>query len=70
MTANAPVAASRRGAPRLTAAVAAIARNTFREAVRDRVLYLLLVFALILIAASRLKVVRTIGRPFRNAISS
>jgi ABC-type transport system involved in multi-copper enzyme maturation permease subunit len=34
--------------------IAAIASNTFREAVRDRVLYNLIVFALLLIAASYL----------------
>ena len=32
--------------------VAAIALNTFREAVRDRVLYNLIVFALLLIATA------------------
>ncbi|HEX7317870.1 MAG TPA: ABC transporter permease subunit [Pyrinomonadaceae bacterium] len=43
-------AAQRRGAPRASAAarVAAIARNTFREAVRDRVLYNLVLFVLLL----------------------
>ena len=39
-----------RDAPRASAAVRAIALNTFREAIRDRVLYLLLVFAVLLIA--------------------
>jgi ABC-type transport system involved in multi-copper enzyme maturation permease subunit len=34
-------------------AIAAIARNTFREAVRDRVLYLLLFFGLFVFGASR-----------------
>jgi len=33
--------------------VLAIARNTFREAVRDRVVHLLFVFSLVLIAGSR-----------------
>jgi len=42
-------------------AVLAIALNTFREAIRDRVLYLLLVFALILIAVSRLLSLLTVG---------
>jgi ABC-type transport system involved in multi-copper enzyme maturation permease subunit len=42
-------------------AVAAIARNTFREAVRDRVLYLLLAFALVLIVASRAISLLTVG---------
>jgi ABC-type transport system involved in multi-copper enzyme maturation permease subunit len=49
------------GAPRLGAAVSAIALNTFREAIRDRVLYLLLVFALILIGVSRLLSLLTVG---------
>ena len=42
-------------------AVLAIALNTFREAVRDRVLYLLLVFALLMIASSRVVGVLTVG---------
>ena len=41
--------------------VAAIARNTFREAVRDRVLYLLLFFALGLILLSRVLSLITVG---------
>jgi len=45
------MSASRRG--RSAMAVQGIALNTFREAVRDRILYLLLVFALLLIAVSR-----------------
>lgn len=48
-------------APPLPAAVLAIALNTFREAIRDRVLYLLLVFALILIGVSRLLSLLTVG---------
>jgi ABC-type transport system involved in multi-copper enzyme maturation permease subunit len=52
---------TRRSAPPLTAAIAAIALNTFREAIRDRVLYLLLVFALILIGVSRLLSLLTVG---------
>jgi len=51
----------RRGAPGPGAAVAAIALNTFREAIRDRVLYLLLVFALALIGVSRLLSLLTVG---------
>jgi len=50
-----------RGAPGPGAAVTAIALNTFREAIRDRVLYLLLVFALVLIAVSRLLSLLTVG---------
>lgn len=42
-------------------AVLAIAQNTFREAIRDRILYLLLVFALVMIAASRVVSVLTVG---------
>ncbi|NIV47370.1 MAG: hypothetical protein GWN46_11440, partial [Gammaproteobacteria bacterium] len=42
-------------------AIRAIALNTFREAIRDRVLYLLLVFALILIGVSRLLSLLTVG---------
>ena len=47
--------------PPLSAAIGAIALNTFREAIRDRVLYLLLVFALILIGMSRLLSLLTVG---------
>jgi ABC-type transport system involved in multi-copper enzyme maturation permease subunit len=50
-----------RSMPGLPAAVLAIALNTFREAIRDRVLYLLLVFALILIGVSRLLSLLTVG---------
>jgi len=39
----------------------AIAVNTFREAIRDRVLYLLLVFAVIIIGVSRLLALLTVG---------
>jgi ABC-type transport system involved in multi-copper enzyme maturation permease subunit len=39
----------------------AIALNTFREAVRDRILYLLVAFALVLIASSRLLSLLTVG---------
>ena len=42
-------------------AVLAIAINTFREAIRDRILYLLLVFALVMIMASRVVGVLTVG---------
>jgi ABC-type transport system involved in multi-copper enzyme maturation permease subunit len=48
-------------APRATAAIRAIALNTFREAIRDRVLYLLLGFALVLIGAARLLSMLTVG---------
>ncbi len=47
------------------AAVAAIGLNTFREAVRDRVMYLILVFALILILVSRLLSMLTVGEEGR-----
>jgi ABC-type transport system involved in multi-copper enzyme maturation permease subunit len=53
-------AQARRGAPPL-AAIRAIALNTFREAIRDRILYLLLAFALILIGVSRLLSLLTVG---------
>lgn len=43
--------ASRRGAP-FFGIVPAIALNTFREAVRSRILYLILIFALLLMASS------------------
>lgn len=42
-------------------AIGAIALNTFREAIRDRILYLLLVFALVLIGVSRLLSLVTVG---------
>ncbi|MEE8411059.1 MAG: ABC transporter permease [Acidobacteriota bacterium] len=42
-------------------AIVAIGLNTFREAIRDRVLYLLLVFALIMIGVSRLLSLLTVG---------
>ena len=42
-------------------AVHGIALNTFREAIRDRILYLLLVFALVLIAVSRSLSQMTVG---------
>ncbi|PYT06796.1 MAG: hypothetical protein DMF49_10110 [Acidobacteria bacterium] len=45
----------------MTGAVGAIALNTFREAIRDRVLYLLLFFALALITASRVVSMLTVG---------
>jgi ABC-type transport system involved in multi-copper enzyme maturation permease subunit len=50
-----------RSAPPPAAAIVAIALNTFREAIRDRVLYLLLVFALLLIGVSRLLSLLTVG---------
>lgn len=42
-------------------AIAAIALNTFREAIRDRILYLILAFALLLIAVSRFVALLTVG---------
>ncbi len=48
-------------APKPSAAVLAIALNTFREAIRDRILYLLLVFALAIIGAARLLALLTVG---------
>lgn len=42
-------------------AVAAIARNTFREAVRDKILYVLLGFALVVVLTSRLLSLLTVG---------
>jgi ABC-type transport system involved in multi-copper enzyme maturation permease subunit len=42
-------------------AVLAIARNTFREAIRDRVLYLFLGFAVALLASSKLFGLMTVG---------
>ncbi len=47
--------------PRLRDALGAIALNTFREAIRDRILYLLLAFALVLIVAARLLSLLTVG---------
>ena len=41
--------------------IVAIALNTFREAVRDRILYLMLAFALVMILASRFLSMLTIG---------
>ena len=42
-------------------AIAAIAQNTFREAIRDRVLYLILAFALVLIGLGHFVSLLTIG---------
>ncbi len=47
--------------PGALSAVTAIAHNTFREAIRDRILYLLLAFAILLIAVSRLLAMLTVG---------
>jgi len=47
--------------PLAPAVIWVISLNTFREAIRDRVLYLLLVFALILIGTSRLLSLLTVG---------
>ena len=57
---NEALNASRR-LPSIDAAIRAIALNTFREAIRDRVLYLLLVFSLILIFVSQLLSMLTVG---------
>ncbi|MDX1389754.1 MAG: ABC transporter permease subunit [Acidobacteriota bacterium] len=51
----------RAAVPRLRDALGAIALNTFREAIRDRILYLLLAFALVLIVAARLLSLLTVG---------
>lgn len=48
-------------APRGASVIVAIALNTFREAVRDRVLYLLVALALIVILVSRLLALVTVG---------
>jgi len=48
-------------APGPVVAVTAIAVNTFREAIRDRILYLLLFFSLLLIAGSRFLSFITVG---------
>jgi ABC-type transport system involved in multi-copper enzyme maturation permease subunit len=47
--------------PRTLRAIQGIALNTFREAIRDRILYLLLVFALVLIGVSRALSQLTVG---------
>jgi len=47
--------------PNALGAIVAIGLNTFREAIRDRVLYLMLVFALIIIGISRLLSLLTVG---------
>ncbi|HZI92640.1 MAG TPA: ABC transporter permease subunit [Patescibacteria group bacterium] len=39
----------------------AIATNTFREAIRDRILYLILVFAILMIGSSRILSLLTVG---------
>ena len=50
-----------RSTPSTVGAIHAIALNTFREAIRDRILYVLLGFALVLIAVSRLLSLLTVG---------
>jgi hypothetical protein len=50
-----------RSSPLAVPAVMAIALNTFREAIRDRVLYLIVFFALALIGASRFLALLTVG---------
>lgn len=55
------MAVRRPAGPSTLGAIQAIAVNSFREAIRDRVLYLLLVFALILIGTSRLLALLTVG---------
>lgn len=48
-------------APGARTAIVAIAVNTFREAIRDRILYLLLAFAVVMIGVSRLVSYLTVG---------
>jgi ABC-type transport system involved in multi-copper enzyme maturation permease subunit len=50
-----------RAVPSPGSAIRAIALNTFREAIRDRILYLLLVFAILVIGVSRLLSLLTVG---------
>jgi ABC-type transport system involved in multi-copper enzyme maturation permease subunit len=52
---------SHAGRPSARGTIVAIALNTFREAVRDRILYLMLAFALVMIVASRFLSMLTIG---------
>jgi ABC-type transport system involved in multi-copper enzyme maturation permease subunit len=47
--------------PSTEAVIRAIALNTFREAIRDRILYVLLIFAVVLIVGSRLLSLLTVG---------
>ena len=47
--------------PSMGAVIRAIALNTFREAIRDRILYVLLAFAVIIIVVSRLLSLLTVG---------
>ena len=47
--------------PSMRAVITAIALNTFREAIRDRILYVLMIFALLLIVLSRLLSLLTVG---------
>jgi ABC-type transport system involved in multi-copper enzyme maturation permease subunit len=54
-------AASPTRSPGTLSAIVAIGLNTFREAIRDRVLYLLLAFALLIIGVSRLLSLLTVG---------
>jgi len=58
---SAPEASRGRSRPGALDAVFAIAMNTFREGIRDRILYLLLAFALLLIGASRFLSLLTVG---------
>jgi ABC-type transport system involved in multi-copper enzyme maturation permease subunit len=51
--------------PRASAAIVAISLNTFREAVRDRILYLILAFAVVMILASRLLSMLTVGEEIK-----
>ena len=57
---NADSRAQRRG-PGPLDAMAAIALNTAREAIRDRILYLLLAFALVLMIGARFLALMTVG---------
>jgi Cu-processing system permease protein len=58
---TAPPAPHGRRGPRALDATFAIAMNTFREGIRDRILYLLLAFSLLLIGASRFVSLLTVG---------
>lgn len=51
-----------------TAAIRAIAINSFREAIRDKILYLLVVFGLVLIATSRIISWLTVGAEIKIII--
>lgn len=54
----------------MSGAALAVAVMTFREAVRDRVLYMLLAFALVMIAAARLLALLTVGSESRIVVDT